>query len=180
MRKTTLTCLAVALLLALTGCGVDELDNFDVTVKENAVIPAATVVETLLGGFPQLDAFTEFDLTESATFRNKNYSPSDVDSVLLESLTMTVVSPDGQDLSFFGTVIFFVETEGLPKKEVARAEMFPEGVSSVRFDTTNDDLKNYLLAKEATMTVEVEDTSRPERETTVEVKAVFDIDVNVL
>ena len=172
--------LVFCIVLAAAGCGADQLDNFDVTVKETAQIPAATVVETLLGGFPALDAFTSFDLSQSATFRNKNYDVDDVDSVVLERLTLRVVSPEGQDLSFFGTVVFYVEADGLSRKEIARYDDFQPGQDSVAFHTSRDDIKQYVLAKEATVTVEVEDTSRPSQATTVEIEAVFDVDVNVL
>lgn len=165
----------------LTGCSeIEDLDNFDVEIVQETAIPAASALELVLGDFPTLDAFTRFDLSENATFQNTEYSPNDVDSVVLEELTFTVVEPEGQDLSFFGEVIFFVEAEGLERKEIARQDTFPQGQGSVSFETTNDDLKPYLLAKEANITVEINDTARPEQETTIEVKAVFDVDVNVL
>ena len=79
----------------------------------------------------------------------------------LKRLTMSVVSPDGQDLSFFGDVVFLLSTDGMPTIEVATASEFPEGVSSVNFDTSGANIKEYVLAKEGSFTVEVSDTKRP-------------------
>lgn len=168
-----------AALVFVSSCA-DELDNFDVTVKGEATIPAATLVETLLQSFPALEGFGQIDLAQSQEFQNQGYSPSDVDSVRTKRLVMRVVSPAGQDLSFLGTVRFLVSTPGLPEKLLAEQTEFPEGAAEVAFEVVRDDLKSYLLAKEGTITTEVEDTSRPEQETVVEVEVTFDVDVNVL
>lgn len=167
-----------ALIFCAAAC--DSVDNFEVPIKGRATVPAASAIETLLGTFPQAEGFTRVDLAQSQTFKNEQYSVDDVDSVNLIRLTMKTVTPASQDLSFLGTVIFHAETAGLPKKEIARREGFPAGRTSVEFTVTPDDLKNYLLAKEATISTEILSSRRPPQETTVEIEAVFDVDVNVL
>lgn len=174
----------MAALFVLAACDeVESLDNFDVPVTATAVIEAATPLEVLLGGFPELDAFTRMDFVDSAGFRNGGYDADDVDRITLTSMVMTHTAPDapGADLSFFGSVRFFIEAEGQPRLEIARADSFPEGVREVAFDTVDDDLKLYLLAPEGgSITAEVDDTRRPDQETTIELRAVFDVDINLL
>ena len=173
--------LAVALLgTVVTGCGADQVDNFNVTIEDEAEVPGASAVDLVLGMFPQLDGFTRFDISQSQTFQNQDHSPDDVDSVVLESLTLAVVAPDGQDLSFLGSVDVVIESEGLPPQLIARQEEFPEGATEVSFDTLNRDIKDYVLAQEGTATINVMDSQRPERATTIRVVAVFDVDVDVL
>lgn len=176
-------------LLALTllaagglGCSAtDDLDNFDVTVTGQTEVPGATPLEMLLGGFELTEDFTKFDLTEGQGFKNDKYDRSDVDSVFLERMTMTVVDPpDGQDLAFLGRVVFYAETDGLERIEIAHQDMFPEGEMSVDLEVTRDDLADYLLAPEGSITVEVMDSQRPPQRTTIEIEAVFDVDVNVI
>lgn len=172
-----------ALLTCAVGCDeVADLDNFDVPVTAEATIEVGTPLEVLLGSFPQLDAFTRMDFAGSGAFENSGYSPADVDYIALSSLVMAQTAPAAPaDLSFFGEVRFYLEAEGLPRIEIARSSSFPEGVREVAFDTTDIDLKDYLLAPEGgTITTEVDDTRRPDVETTLEIRAVFDVDVNVL
>ena len=158
----------------------DNIDNFDVPVKGRTTISGAGAIEMLLGDIPQAEGFTRVDLTQSQTFKNERYSVEDVDSVTLTRLTMYTIEPASQDLSFFGGVIFYAEVASLPKKEIARRQDFPSGATRVDFTVTPDDLKDYLLAKEATITAEILDSRRPPQQTTIEIEAVFDIDVNVL
>lgn len=169
------------LVLPLAACGNPaDLDNFDVTIEEMTSVPGATAVELLLDGFPVVDGLANFDLTDSSEFKNGQYSPDDVGSVRLERLTISVVSPDGQDLSFFGDVAFLLSTDGMPTIEVATASEFPEGVSSVNFDTSNADIKEYVLAQAGSFTVEVSDTKRPPQETALKITAVFEVDLGIL
>ena len=164
----------------LSGCdSLDQLDNFDVPITGEVTIQGETLVGSILGNFPTLDQFNKLDLSQTSTFQNKDYSPDDVDSVILESMVFRVLDPEGQDLAFLGEVVFYVETEGLPRKEIARQSRFPEGETVVSFETNKDDLKNYLLAKEASITTEVSDSKSPPQDTRIEVEAIFDVDVNV-
>ena len=173
--------LIVVALLALGACGNPaDLDNFDVTVEETTSVPGATAVELLLDGFPVIDGLANFDISNSSEFKNGQYSPEDVGSVRLKRLTMSVVSPDGQDLSFFGDVVFLLSTDGMPTIEVATASEFPEGATSVDFETSGADIKDYVLAKAGSFTVEVTDTKRPPQETVLKIKAVFEMDLGIL
>jgi hypothetical protein len=63
---------------------------------------------------------------------------------------------------------------------VATASEFPEGVSSVNFDTSGADIKEYVLAKAGSFTVEVSDTKRPPEETVLKITAVFEVDLGIL
>ena len=172
----------LACVVALTlwsGCA--DLDNIDVDVSTQVVIAGKSPVELFLSDFPAMEAFTQFDLTQTSEFQNSEYSPDDVDSVFLTRWVMSVVDPvEGQDLSFFGSVTFFIETEGLPRIELARQDSFPSGVTVVAFERSEVDLQNYLLARQATVTAEIRDSSKPDRETTVKLEAVFDVDISIL
>ena len=179
MRRAFL--ILCVLLLPLAACGNPaDLDNFDVTIEEMTSVPGATPVEILLDSFPVVDGLANFDISNSSEFQNGQYSPDDVGSVRLKRLTMSVVSPDGQDLSFFGDVVFLLSTDGMPTIEVATASEFPEGATSVDFETSGADIKDYVLAQAGSFTVEVADTKRPPQETVLKIKAVFEVDLGIL
>lgn len=183
MLRGTLTVVLLAALSALGGCDdIESLDNFDVPIEAEVVVERGTAIEMLLGGFPQLEGFTRIDLSESAAFGNNGYRARDVDSLVLESLLMRVISPEAEeaDLAFFGEVTFILETEGREPVEIAWADEFPAGARVVEFTTTDADLKAYLVGAEGTIRADIRDTRRPDVDTTVRVEAVFDVDVNVL
>lgn len=182
MRAWT-CCLMMTLLALLTfgaGCGDGtDLDNFDVVIEDQTTLEGGGLLGELLGGFPALDGFTRFDLTQSQTFQNEGVDPDDVDSVVLDALVLRTIDPAGQDLSFLGEVVLIVEAEGLEPLEIARQDSFPAGVTEVSFDTSDQNLKRYVLAREATIRVEANDSRQPPQDTVVEFTATFDVDVRV-
>lgn len=166
------------LLAALFGC--DDLDNFDVEVKDQAVLQGGGVLEGLLGEFPQLDGFTRVDLAQSAEFEERGYSRKDVDHIRLERLTVRVIDPDGQDLAFIGEMRVTIDNPDLPSLVLATQDDFPVGEREVAFETSDANLKNYLLGTRSSITFEVDDSRRPPQDTRVEIHAVFDVDINVI
>ncbi len=172
--------LAAAALLTSVACADGtSLDNFDVEVSEQTTLPGATPLDLVFNNFPQLDAFTRFNISDSQDFQNSRYSPDDVDSVQLTAFSLTSVQPDTQDLTFLGQLVLYLETSGLPRKEIARCDTFPPGQTRVAFQTTDDDLKAYILARESTLTVDVKNSRRPPQETTLKVDATFDVDIKI-
>ncbi len=173
-------CLMLLAFVSFSCSDVEDLDNFDVSVGGETTVSAATPIELILGDFPLAEDFAKFDITEGQGFDTSKYDRDDVDSIHVKSLKMSALSPDGSDLSFLGTVVFYVETDDLPKKEFARREGFPEGESTVWFDTTGDEMKRYFLTPDGVVSVEIQDSARPEEETVIYTEVVFDVDVNVL
>ena len=98
---------------------------------------------------------------------------------LITAFILSTVDPPTQDLSFLGSMTLFLETKGLPRKEIARCESFPAGQNRAVFQTSPDDLKAYVLAPESTLTVDIKDSKRPQQDTTLQVDAIFDVDVKV-
>lgn len=166
--------------LAACAVGCDDIDNFDVEVRDEATLAGATIVEGVLGGFPTVDAFTRFDLSQSAEFEERGYSPDDVDSIHLTRLRLRVVDPADQDLSFLGPVEVVLQNPDLPAITIASQTDFPPASTQVDFETSAADLKRYLLGTRSSITFSIEDARRPEQDTRVEILAVFDVDVNVI
>jgi len=88
------------------------------------------------------------------------------------------MSPQDQDLSFFGSVRVILRTEGLGEVEMAQAASFPAGSREVVFAHTEQDLRDYLLAPEYEIEVEAQDSERPPQNTVIQVKADFDVVVS--
>ena len=160
---------------------IKSLDNIKVPIVTSATIEKGNTLDMVLGGFPQLDAFTRVDLSQQQAFDETGHSVEDVDKITLDRITMTVTtpeSPDG-DLSFLGAMRFYLQADELPKIEVATTQAPMAGQRVINFETVNDDLKSYLLGG-GEITIEVDDATRPERDTTIEIEVIFDIDINVI
>lgn len=166
------------LMVGVTGC--DDIDNFDVEVKDQVVLQGGGVLEGLLGEFPQLDGFTRIDLAQTAEFEERGYSPDDVDHIRLSSMTLRVLDPDGQDLAFIGEMRVVLDNPDRPAITLASQTNFPAGEGEVAFETSDANLKSYLLGTRSSITFEVDDSRRPAQDTRVEVHAVFDVDIDVI
>lgn len=168
--------LAGAVFVSLT-CGASDIDNVEVEQDGRAQIPAGSVIDQLLGDLA-FDGFDDIDVSQSQELENQGYTEDQIDSVHLETLTLTVSAPAGGNLDFLESIAFFVEAEGEERVEIARLEPVPEGVTEVDVPVADVELLPYVVAESMTVTTEAMG-SAPDDDTTVDAHLVFDVDVNV-
>ena len=170
--RTAARLLPCVLVLALCCSGVDD---FEVTQTATAQVPAGTVLDTLPAdlGF---DDLTKVDVQESREYANQGVSESDVDSVRLVRVKLTVRG--GGDLAFMDSVEFFVESPGLPRVRVARGGPFPAGTSEVELQLDDVELKPYVIADSMDIT-SAATGRRPAEMTTIDAELVLLVDVDV-
>jgi len=168
--------LAGAVFVSLT-CGASDIDNVEVEQDGRAQIPAGSVIDQLLGDLA-FDGFDDIDVSQSQELENQGYTEDQIDSVHLETLTLTVSAPAGGNLDFLESIAFFVEAEGEERVEIARLEPVPEGVTEVDVPVADVELLPYVVAESMTVTAEAMG-SAPDDDTTVDAHLVFDVDVNV-
>jgi hypothetical protein len=158
----------------LEGCS--NIDNFDVPVDAEATIPAATIIDQLLDPL-SFGALESIDFTQE--LKNQGVTKSDVDSVHLESFSLTIKAPSGQTFDFMDSISFSVETEGQPKALVAKLDSVPKGATNIDLTVEKSlELAPYVVAPSMRMTTSVQG-KRPMQETRVGAHLVFDLDVNV-
>ena len=183
-RSVVQIILLLPTLLFNLSCGdtLENLDNIEVPIVTSTTIQKGTTLESVLGGFPQLDAFTRVDISQQQAFSDTGYSIDDVDQVTLEKLTMKITAPDNEnaDLSFLGAMRFYIQANDLPKLEMASATPPQRGEREVSFETIDDDLKSYLLEGGGEITIELDDARRPEVDTTIEIRVIFNVDIDVI
>jgi hypothetical protein len=170
-RRSLLRTLGLGL---LASC--NNIDNFDVDVDAEATIPAASIIDELLGTL-SFNALESIDLTQE--LKNQGVTKDEVDAVHLKSFSLTITAPPGQTFDFIESISFFVETEGKPKALVAKLDAVPTGKTTI--DLTPEtalDLAPYVVAPSMRMTTSVKG-KRPKEQTTVAAHVVFDVDVNV-
>lgn len=166
--------IAVGSLLGLTMCS--NLDNIDVSVGGKAEIPAATLLDKLLGGLA-FDGFNKVDFTES--FKNQGVSKDDVDAVHLKSMTLVVEAPATGNFDFIQSVHFFAKADGLDKVEIATMDAIPKGKRELDLVINGGvDLKAYVVAPSMQIVSEVSG-SLPDEKTTVAAAVVLDVDIHI-
>jgi hypothetical protein len=172
MRYTRL----VLLTLALATCG--NLSHLTVDQGATAMIPGASLLEQLV---PDLgfSGFGDFDISQSQEFKNQGVTKQQINSVKLKTLTLEVTQPpNGQDLTFLESLSFFVESAGLPKKEIARGGPFAKDAKKVSLTLMDVELAPYASAARMTFSSAVKGR-RPSSNTTLDAKVSLDVDVNV-
>ena len=139
--------------------------TLDVSDHADAVVEQGTILEALLGDLGFAD-FVSMDLTASEELRNQGVEPGDIRDVFLTAFSLSVVDPQGGDLSFINTMDIYVEAPGLPRVLIANAPEFPEGQGRVDFEMENVDLTEYAVSQSMTFSTDV-DAHRPDADTTI-------------
>ena len=164
------------LLLVLITCG--GLNHLTVSQTASATIPGATLLEQFFGdvGFGSL---VSFDITQAQELKNQGVKRSQIDSVKLQTLALTITAPaNGQDFTFLDSISFFVDAAGQPHKEIARAGPFAQGTRSFNFTLLDVELAPYAAAPSMTFSTAAKGR-KPASDTTLEAKVVLGVDVNV-
>ena len=166
--------IAVVSLLGLTMC--ENVDNIDISVGGKADIPAATLLDKLLGSLA-FGGFDKVDFTES--FKNQGVSKDDVDAVHMKSMTLIVEAPSTGNFDFIQSLRFFAKADGLDKVEIAAMDSIPKGKRELNLVVkTEVDLKAYVVAPSMQIVSEVQG-SLPNEKTTVGAAVILDVDIHI-
>ncbi|SRR5260221_2860862 len=164
-------------LLLCAGCpGLGQV-GFDIDTNGSSQFqgnPAAGFLTV----FPGFGGFGNLDFSQKAEFQNNNTRKDHVAEARLSKLTLKVVSPLGDPLSFISTVEFDVGATGLPTVKIAEATI-PAGVSAFDLTLDNQDLAAYVKADSFSITTKGTGHS-PVHDTTVEADLTMHIVANVL
>jgi hypothetical protein len=172
-----LRCIFVLALLwvPLATCG--SLTRFGVSAEGQAVVSRGTPLETLLGqlGF---EDFATFDITQQEEFRNQGYKRSQIDSVKLQRILLSIDDPPGQTFDFLDRIAFFAESDGLARVEIARLDPIPRGSNEIDLEILDVDLADHATAESMSIVTEASGR-RPEDDTTISAVVDLEVDVNV-
>lgn len=171
MTKFFLLCTAV---LALAAC---EFPPIAVPVEGETQVESSTAIVLLNGlGFEQ---FTNFDLTNTAEFKNEVGSLSKVKAIYLDQFTLTATAPNDATIDFITAGSFSFEAPGEMAQLVAEIASSPaEGAKTIDLKTYSDtNLKPIIASESFSMTSDLDATS-PDQDTAVKARLVFMIHLN--
>ena len=178
VRQTIRTILASITVLFAFTCG--GIDNFTITEESQATIDSGIpVVGDLLGdlGF---GGFLKMDISQNEELKNQGVKREQIDSVKIESISLTITSPDdgSQDFTFLDDLEFYVDADGLDKKLIASGANFAAGLTTIGLDVEDVELAPYAAADSMDITTEARG-SPPDQDTTILGTIKLNVDVNV-
>lgn len=148
MRSIQL-CVA-ALFLWLSACA-EPLNVFHTEVKgETTVAGDPSPLSTVLGAFPGVGSFTNIDFNENQEFKNQGVTKDQVNSVIVDSVQLKIVSPNDQDFAFLDTLEFFAKTGDQEVKVAGKSNIGSLGLRAPNpvlvLDVTEAELKDFVTA----------------------------------
>jgi hypothetical protein len=87
----------------------------------------------------------DVETNTSQTFENNNTSANLVETIKLTGLNLSIQSPDDFTFSFLKSIEIYISSEGLEEKLLASKEEIPTDVSEIELNTTETNLKPYLI-----------------------------------
>lgn len=166
-----------ATVAALSLCSCSSLLSFDVDSSGTSKIPKGT--GGLLGGLPGFSTFGNFDFSQSSEFKNQNTNKSHISECHVTKLSLKVIDPMGNDLSFLTKLDFFIEAPNLPQKHIAGSSTFPKGQASVDLTLDNVDIAAYAKSDSFSITTQGSGQS-PQVDTTLQADIRLNIHASVL
>lgn len=165
------------LVAGVLACRGGALTYIDVEGADRVVVEEGSIVEDLLGdlGF---EGFTQMNVVASEELQNQGVEPGDISSVDLVRFELEAVEPSDGDLSFFESVVIWVEAPGLEPMRIADSYDFDEGRQVVQFDVYDVDLTDYVISESMTLTTDIV-AGRPSQETVVKASYLLEVGVTL-
>lgn len=141
MIRSVLISLSLLIASAFTGCELlDELRTFNLNYSTEITVPSTTIIDIPLS-LPTPSVTTN----SSQQFQDQGVETDWIESVKLTGLTLTIVSPQGEDFSFLENVSIYMDTDA--ESEVLIADKIPvpaNAGNSIELDVKGADLYPYI------------------------------------
>ena len=157
--------------LLMSGC--TSLMTISIEETATTTVESGTILEDLLDDFG-FDDFVTMDVTASSKLRNQGVEPGDIREARLTYFELSVLSPEGADLSFIEAMSVSIQAPEVEAETLALQDSFGEGESEVSFVIEDVDITPYVVSQSLTILTDVT-AHRPSE--TVEVEARFGVDV---
>ncbi len=147
MNKVKLVLLYIGFFssLLLTGCKkLDSLTQFKMSYETDFTVQSSTVIN-----LPINLVSPEIDSESETTFSNNNTSKDLIELIILEGLTIDLISPTDSDFSFLNSVEIYLNAEGLNEVLVAwNNNIESDPGNRLVLETSDQDIKDYIVQEE--------------------------------
>jgi hypothetical protein len=165
----------VAIMFLLFACGALKHVSFYEDFHETATIPQsnlATGTNTVVT--------PDIPTNVSAQLKQNNTSPDLVQSVKLQTMTLTITAPPGQNFSFLQDIQVFILTDSLPAVEIASKHNIVSSSDTLNMDIDGSELKPYLLTNSFKMKYIITNSKATTVNTTLDIYLKFRFEANLL
>ncbi|WP_086475865.1 hypothetical protein [Arenibacter amylolyticus] len=169
--------LILAVMLGLGGCDkLDELTKFEMDYKQRVVIPASAGMDL------PFDVFTPKTETNSSSEFAVNDTRKDlIEEIVLRKLTLSIISPEGEDFSFLESITVFMSAEDLPEIKIAWNDEVSATVGGVlELEVSDDDLKEYIKKDSYSLRVNTVTDELLKSDHEIEIASIFFVDAKIL
>lgn len=140
--------IAALFLLVFTAC---QPNVFHTEVKGETVVEGdPSPLSNVLGAFPGIGSFTNLDFNQNQEFRNQGVTKDQVSSVMVDSVTLKIVSPADQDFSFLEELEFFAKAGDQEVKIAGKGNIDGLGLlapnPTLELDVTGAELVDFVTA----------------------------------
>lgn len=171
--------LLLALALLAPACG---LNTFDDSVTADTTVQGGGVVGQVLGTFPPMSGFNNFDFSQTQAFKNQNTSKGAVSSVKLKSFTLQITAPNGQDFGFLDSIAFYAEANGTKVRVAHKDNIASLGLKApnptLTLDLDDVELKPFVTADTMSLTTTA-NGRQPVQDTTIHAVADFKVTIGL-
>lgn len=131
----------LAILLSLFSCGALKHVTFYENFNETATVPQLKLTNAT-------DTFVtpSFPTNIESQLQANNTSPNLVQSVELQTMTLSITTPPGQNFGFLQDVRVFILTDSLPAVEIANKYNISSTNDTLNMNVDDVQLKPYLLS----------------------------------
>lgn len=163
-------------LVSIVACDkIDELTQFEMEYDESVVIPSSTGLNLPFNLFtPDVESNSESAFAVNDTRKDL------IEEIQLTELELTVSSPSKADFSFLKSIDVFISADGLSEKKIAWRESIPEDAKSIKLNTTDADLQEYIKKDEFKLRLNTVTDEAMSSDHTIDVHSVFFVDAEVL
>lgn len=144
--------LVLGFVISLISCKKDKgLFGFDIEYEVNFTIPSSAGVS-----IPISVATPPVSTSSSSKFSNNNTSANKIKQITLESLELTITSPNGKTFSFLESIKLYISADGLDEILLASKENISDAVGgSIFLETSEDSFAEYIKKDEFDIRTEV-------------------------
>ncbi len=179
MKKFLILAAAMLLAFPFGSCSkLDKLTQFDLDYSTSVTIKSATIVNLNT----PFSFYTPPVTTNSESELEVNDSRKDlVEAIKVKELKMKITSPPEQTFDFLKSIKIYINAEGLDEKLIAwKDNMTDDGATEIDLETSDDNLKDYILKDSFTLRTETVTDQVLTQDTEIEIDAVFWVDAKIL
>ena len=175
MKYLVRSAIVIALSVVMFSCSKLTHTTFYEEFNESVAVPRQVLLAST-------DTFTtpEIPTNVSGTLSANNTSPSLVQSVELQAMTLTITAPAGQSLAPLRDVQIFILTDSLPAIQIASQYNISTKSDTLNMNVTDAQLRPYLLSNSFKIKAVTTNSAAITQAMTVNIYLKFQFQANLL